>query len=206
MEIIKYYTLPQSRWHSSPQEANTRPSTLLNPAPHLVSAPRQCWAPCPSLRSSYIYTVLKLHLPFEGYREADVAPGEYEFDTPALVFNIYFFFPFRLWEESFPSFSFYLLPSLKSSSFWTFVFPPKHKKIVSFESCWPLQLRSSVQQLGITWELGSNANSGTPTPDLLWRGPSSKCFSKLCRWSWCTQELEKVLWGPQKWSERGERV
>ena len=35
--------------------------------------------------SSYIYTVLKLFRPFEGTREADVAPGENEFDTPALA-------------------------------------------------------------------------------------------------------------------------
>ena len=34
--------------------------------------------------SSYIYTVLKLFRPFEGNREADVAPGENEFDTPSL--------------------------------------------------------------------------------------------------------------------------
>ena len=36
------------------------------------------------LRSSYIYRVLKLFCPFEGNREADVTPGENEFDTPAL--------------------------------------------------------------------------------------------------------------------------
>ena len=39
-----------------------RPSTLFYPAWHLVSTWRQCQAPCPWLRSSYIYTVLKLHL------------------------------------------------------------------------------------------------------------------------------------------------
>ena len=31
-----------------------------------------------------MYTVLKLCRPFEGNREADVAPGEHEFDTPGL--------------------------------------------------------------------------------------------------------------------------
>ena len=31
-----------------------------------------------------MYTVLKLFQPFEGNCEADVAPGENEFDTPAL--------------------------------------------------------------------------------------------------------------------------
>ena len=36
------------------------------------------------LRSSYIYTVLKLFWPFEGNLEADVAPSEDEFDTPKL--------------------------------------------------------------------------------------------------------------------------
>ena len=31
-----------------------------------------------------MYTVLKLHLALEGNHEADVAPGENEFDTPVL--------------------------------------------------------------------------------------------------------------------------
>ena len=31
-----------------------------------------------------MYTVLKLFRPFEGNREADVTPGENEFDTPEL--------------------------------------------------------------------------------------------------------------------------
>ena len=31
-----------------------------------------------------MYTVLKLFRPFEGNREADVAPSENEFDTPIL--------------------------------------------------------------------------------------------------------------------------
>ena len=39
-----------------------------------------------TLRSSYIYTALTLFRPFEGNGEADVAPGENEFDTPALCF------------------------------------------------------------------------------------------------------------------------
>ena len=46
--------------------------------PNVISTPKQ-------LRSSYIYTVLKLFRPFEGSREVDVAPGEKEFDTPALM-------------------------------------------------------------------------------------------------------------------------
>ena len=72
------------------QVANTRPegrippSILFYPAQHLVSTQRQRQAPCPWLRSSYIYTVLKLFRPFEGNRKTDVAPGENEFDTPAL--------------------------------------------------------------------------------------------------------------------------
>ena len=51
-----------------PQVAKTRPvdwiqpSTLFYPAGHLVSTRQQCRAPCPELRSSYIYTVLKLRL------------------------------------------------------------------------------------------------------------------------------------------------
>ena len=35
------------------------------------------------LRSSYIYTVLKLFRPFEGNLKADVARGENELDTSA---------------------------------------------------------------------------------------------------------------------------
>ena len=38
-----------------------RPSTLFHPARHLVSTQRQCRALASVLRSSYIYTVLKLH-------------------------------------------------------------------------------------------------------------------------------------------------
>ena len=38
----------------------------------------------PKLRSSYIDTVLKLFLPFEGNHKADVAPGENEFGPPDL--------------------------------------------------------------------------------------------------------------------------
>ena len=45
--------------------------------PNVIPTPSQ-------LRSSYIYTVLKLFQPFEGKCEADVAPGKNEFDTPAL--------------------------------------------------------------------------------------------------------------------------
>ena len=62
-----------------------------NPALHLVSSsPAPCFYPValPSsaqlLRSSYIYTVLKLHSAFEGNLEADVAPSENEMDTPGL--------------------------------------------------------------------------------------------------------------------------
>ena len=43
----------------------------------------------------YIYTVLKLFRPFQGNCEANVAPGENEFDTPALSnlsFLKHFFF------------------------------------------------------------------------------------------------------------------
>ena len=36
------------------------------------------------LRSSYIYTVLKLFQPFEGNLKADAASSENEFDTPDL--------------------------------------------------------------------------------------------------------------------------
>ena len=36
------------------------------------------------LRSSYMFTVLNYIWPFEGNLEADVAPGENEFDTPGL--------------------------------------------------------------------------------------------------------------------------
>ena len=46
--------------------------------PNVISTPSQ-------LRSSYIYTVVKLFQPFEGHREADVAPGENEFDSPDLA-------------------------------------------------------------------------------------------------------------------------
>ena len=44
---------------------------------NVISTPYQ-------LRSSYIYTVLKIFQPFEGNCKADVAPSENEFDTPAL--------------------------------------------------------------------------------------------------------------------------
>ena len=43
------------------QVANTRPSTLFYPGRHLVSTRWQCRALAQLLRSSYIYTVLKLH-------------------------------------------------------------------------------------------------------------------------------------------------
>ena len=33
-----------------------------------------------------MYTVLKLFWPFEGNHKVDVAPGESEFDTPALEY------------------------------------------------------------------------------------------------------------------------
>ena len=52
--------------YTSSQVANTRPSSqirpssLFYPAQHLVSTRRQCQAPCPYLRSSYIYSP-KLH-------------------------------------------------------------------------------------------------------------------------------------------------
>ena len=46
--------------------------------PNVISTPYQ-------LRSSYIYTALKLFWYFEGNHEADVAPGENDFDTPDLV-------------------------------------------------------------------------------------------------------------------------
>ena len=36
--------------------------------------------------STYIYTVLKLFWPFEDNRKADMAPGENEFDSPALYY------------------------------------------------------------------------------------------------------------------------
>ena len=45
--------------------------------PNVISTPSQ-------LRSSYIYTALKLFRPFEGNCEDDVASGENEFDTPGL--------------------------------------------------------------------------------------------------------------------------
>ena len=45
---------------------------------NVISTPKQ-------LRSSYIYTVLKLFWPFEGNHKADVAPGENEFDSPGLL-------------------------------------------------------------------------------------------------------------------------
>ena len=54
-------------WRSSAQVANTRPAGWIRPSIlfyrtwHLVSTPRQHHAPCPYLRSSYIYTVLKWH-------------------------------------------------------------------------------------------------------------------------------------------------
>ena len=35
-----------------------------------------------------IYTVLKLFWSFEGNREADVAPGEHGFDSPALELKV----------------------------------------------------------------------------------------------------------------------
>ena len=37
-----------------------------------------------------MYTVLKLFRPFEGNREADVAPGENEFDIPGIDSFPYF--------------------------------------------------------------------------------------------------------------------
>ena len=37
-----------------------------------------------TVSGSYIYTVINYIWPFEGNREADVAPGEHEFDTPAI--------------------------------------------------------------------------------------------------------------------------
>ena len=44
---------------------------------NVISSPYQ-------LRYSYIYTVLKLFRPFDSKHEADVAPGENEFDSPVL--------------------------------------------------------------------------------------------------------------------------
>ena len=76
------------------QVANTRPtgrigpSTLFYLAQYLVSTRQQRWALAYLLRSSYIYTVPNYIRPFEGNHEADVAPRENEFDTPALEDNI----------------------------------------------------------------------------------------------------------------------
>ena len=71
---------------------------MLNPALHLVlSVPAPCFYPeaVPSspltVKGSYIYTVLKLHWLFEGNCEADVTPGENEFDTPAVAVILRFF-------------------------------------------------------------------------------------------------------------------
>ena len=64
-----YLHKPLVSWKfSKSQVANTRPVDLIRPstlfylARHLISTWSQCWAPCPKLRSSYIYTVLKLYL------------------------------------------------------------------------------------------------------------------------------------------------
>ena len=43
-----------------------------------------------------MYTVLKLFRPFEGNCEADVAPGENEFDTPGIKGIVYFFQKYSL--------------------------------------------------------------------------------------------------------------
>ena len=72
------------------QVANTRPAGWLWPsilfylAQHLVPTRQQRWAPCPSLRSSYTYTVLKLYSALWRQPPGWCASGENEFDPPAL--------------------------------------------------------------------------------------------------------------------------
>ena len=73
------------------QAANTRPAGRIRPsvsfylARHLVSTWRQHEVLPYLLRSSYFIQSKNYIRPFEGNREADVAPGENEFDTSALV-------------------------------------------------------------------------------------------------------------------------
>ena len=52
--------------------------------PHSCLQRAECNFNSLTVKSSYIYTVLKLFWPFEGKHEADVVPGENEFDTPDL--------------------------------------------------------------------------------------------------------------------------
>ena len=53
--------LPSTQVTNTRPVGQIRPSTLFYPARHCVSTRWQPSAPCPSLRSSCIYTVLKLH-------------------------------------------------------------------------------------------------------------------------------------------------
>ena len=66
----------QTHFHRGPQQPTVAIKGL-----NVISTPWQ-------LRSSYIYTVLKLFQPFEGNHEVDVAPSENEFDTLDLIAQV----------------------------------------------------------------------------------------------------------------------
>ena len=74
---------PAHRWQTQGPRAKSSPPTLFYPTRHLVSTQRQCQAFCPSLRSSYIYTVLKLHSALQRQPRGSCGPPHREnvFDT-----------------------------------------------------------------------------------------------------------------------------
>ena len=63
LTVIPFFVTLVRRWQTQGLGPNPALHLVLS-AGCLVSPRWQCWAPCPELRSSYIYTVLKLHSAF----------------------------------------------------------------------------------------------------------------------------------------------
>ena len=60
-ELIRFLLCSRAQVANTRPAGRIRPSTLFYLAQHLLSTRQQCRAPFPLLKSSHIYTVLKLH-------------------------------------------------------------------------------------------------------------------------------------------------